>query len=41
MGNAVKQRIGALQKLLAQENIDFYIVPTADYHSSEYVSDYF
>lgn len=35
------QRIGALQKLLAQENIDFYIVPTADYHSSEYVSDYF
>lgn len=41
MGNAVKHRIGALQKLLAQENIDFYIVPTADYHSSEYVSDYF
>lgn len=41
MGNMEKQRIVALQNLLAQENIDYYIVPTADYHSSEYVSDYF
>lgn len=41
MGSMEKQRIVALQNLLAQENIDYYIVPTADYHSSEYVSDYF
>ena len=41
MGNTEKQRIEELQKLLVQENVDFYIVPTADYHSSEYVSDFF
>ncbi|MDE7321661.1 MAG: aminopeptidase P family protein [Lachnospiraceae bacterium] len=41
MGNTEKKRIVGLQRVLAQEGIDYYIVPTADYHSSEYVSDYF
>ncbi len=26
---------------MAEENIDFYVVPTSDYHSSEYVGDFF
>lgn len=41
MGNVEKQRIMDLRRLLNQEGIDFYIVPTADYHSSEYVNKHF
>ena len=41
MGSIEKQRIAELQKLLKEAEIDYYIVPTADYHNSEYVSDYF
>ncbi len=41
MGVIEKQRITALQTLLREAGIDYYIVPTADYHNSEYVSDYF
>lgn len=39
--NTAKQRIAALQEALKQAGIDYYIVPTADYHNSEYVNDYF
>lgn len=39
--NKAGERISELKKLLAQEKIDFYIVPTADYHHSEYVSEFF
>ena len=41
MGEVEKQRIAALQKLLKEAGIDYYIVPTADYHNSEYVNEYF
>lgn len=41
MGNIQKQRIAELRTLLGQEAVDYYIVPTADYHSSEYVNEYF
>lgn len=41
MGSIEKQRIIELRKLLAEAGIDYYIVPTADYHNSEYVSGYF
>ena len=41
MGSIEKQRITEWQKLLKEAEIDYYIVPTADYHNSEYVSDYF
>ena len=34
-------RIECLRREMAQENIDIYIVPSADYHSSEYVGEYF
>lgn len=34
-------RIEQMKELMKQEHIDFYIVPTADFHNSEYVNDYF
>lgn len=39
--NTAKQRIEALRGALKQAGIDFYIVPTADFHNSEYVDGYF
>ena len=33
--------IDEFQKLLISSDIDCYIVPTSDYHNSEYISDYF
>jgi len=33
--------IKQFQEILKQKNIDAYIVPTSDYHNSEYISDYF
>ncbi|MDE6052421.1 MAG: aminopeptidase P family N-terminal domain-containing protein, partial [Lachnospiraceae bacterium] len=41
MGSVEKQRIAELRKLLKEAGVDYYIVPTADYHNSEYVNDYF
>lgn len=37
----VTQKIAALRSLMAQYKMDAYIVPTADYHQSEYVGDHF
>lgn len=37
----IKDRVRLLQKKMESENIDYYMIPTADYHNSEYVSDYF
>lgn len=37
----IKDRIKLLREKMAEEKIDFYLIPTADYHNSEYVSDYF
>ena len=41
MGTIEKQRIADLRRLLREAGIDYYIVPTADYHNSEYVNDHF
>ena len=41
MGEIEKRRIEELQKLLKEAKIDYYIVPTADYHNSEYVNEHF
>ncbi len=35
------EQIVELRKRLKEEGIDYYIVPTADFHNSEYVGDYF
>ena len=37
----IQERIEKLRRKMEAENIRFYIVPTADYHNSEYVDDYF
>ncbi|MDE5868308.1 MAG: aminopeptidase P family protein [Anaeroplasmataceae bacterium] len=34
-------KIKKFQDLLNQKNIDAYIIPTSDYHNSEYVGDFF
>lgn len=37
----VKERIEALRREMKSQGIDIYIVPTADYHQSEYVGEHF
>ncbi len=37
----MKREILALQQLLQQKKIDAYLVPTSDFHQSEYISGYF
>lgn len=37
----IKERIKKLRSLMIKHNIDAYIVPTNDFHSSEYVGDFF
>ena len=37
----VTDRIGALRGEMRKRGIDMYIVPTSDFHESEYVGDYF
>lgn len=37
----VQERIRKLQELMKEQDIQIYIVPTADYHQSEYVGDHF
>jgi len=36
-----KSNLKKFQELLIKRNIDLYIVPTSDFHNSEYVGDYF
>lgn len=37
----MKQEIIELQQEMKKNGVDFYLVPTSDYHHSEYISDYF
>lgn len=37
----IKKRLNALREQMAQRNIHMYIVPSSDFHESEYVGDYF
>ena len=39
--NSVAERLEALRSLMAQRGIDIYVVPTSDFHESEYVGEYF
>ena len=41
MGNIIRERLAALRALMTEKGIDAYLVPTDDFHSSEYVGDYF
>ena len=37
----VSDRIAALRALMKKKGIDAYMIPTDDYHASEYVGGYF
>ena len=37
----IQDRLALLRKKMQEEGIDFYMMPTADFHNSEYVNDYF
>ncbi|MCM1325647.1 MAG: aminopeptidase P family protein [Bacteroidales bacterium] len=37
----ILDRLKKLRKAMKEAEIDFYMMPTADFHGSEYVSDYF
>ena len=39
--NQYVARLDSLRALMAENGIDFYVIPTADFHNSEYVHDYF
>ncbi len=38
---SIKQRLAALRQRMKEENIAAYMVPTEDFHASEYVGDFF
>lgn len=37
----IRDRLSKLRTAMAEMSIDYYMIPTADFHNSEYVSDYF
>ena len=37
----IKERLEKLRDLMRQNQIDAYIIPTQDFHESEYVGEYF
>lgn len=37
----IQERLAALRNAMRENGIDFYMMPTADFHNSEYVNDYF
>ena len=37
----ILKRLQALREAMKTEGIDYYMIPTADFHNSEYVNDYF
>lgn len=37
----IQERLQSLRQAMAQNGIDFYMMPTADFHNSEYVNQYF
>lgn len=39
--NQINERIEALRRLMAERRMDGYMIPTADFHESEYVGDHF
>jgi len=37
----IRERLRLLRESMRAEGIDYYMIPTADFHNSEYVNDYF
>ena len=41
MGREVRTKIEQLHEKMAERGMDAYLIPTSDFHGSEYVSEYF
>jgi Xaa-Pro aminopeptidase len=41
MGEEVRERIRRFREKMAERRLDAYLIPTADFHGSEYVCEYF
>lgn len=41
MTTKINERMKSLRKYMKMHKLDYYIIPTSDYHNSEYVSDFF
>ena len=39
--NVIQSRLNALRKLMKERGMDAYMIPTADFHESEYVGEHF
>ena len=39
--NLIQSRLTALRQVMQDRRVDYYLIPTADFHGSEYVNDYF
>ena len=37
----IQDRLAALRAVIKKNGVDWYMVPTADFHNSEYVDAYF
>ncbi|MCA5011212.1 aminopeptidase P family N-terminal domain-containing protein, partial [Clostridioides difficile] len=37
----IQERLEQLRKLMAEHHMDAYMIPTSDFHESEYVGEYF
>lgn len=37
----IQDRLAQLRRVMKEKQVDYYMIPTADFHGSEYVSDYF
>ena len=38
---SIAEKLKALRAVMEEKGIDIYIIPTADFHQSEYVGEYF
>ena len=41
MTNSIRERLFLLREQMSEKGIDFYIIPTSDFHGSEYIGEYF
>lgn len=41
MGNIINERIKKIRNLMKKHNMSIYLIPMSDFHSSEYLSEYF
>ena len=41
MNEIIQKRLTLLRDEMKKEGVDFYMIPTSDFHNSEYVDDFF